>query len=43
MELMSIVVSFPNLLAPGTGFLVLPAYAAATFRVTMVLLVRRDA
>ncbi len=43
MGLMSAVVGFPNLLTPGAGFLVLPAYAAATFSVAMVLLVRRDA
>jgi hypothetical protein len=40
---MSAVVRFPNLLAPGEGFLVLLAYAAATIGVAMVLLVRRDA
>jgi hypothetical protein len=40
---MSAVVRFPNLLAPGAGFLVLLAYAAATIGVAMVLLVRRDA
>ena len=40
---MSAVVRFPNLLAPGAGFLVLLAYAAATIGVAMALLVRRDA
>jgi hypothetical protein len=40
---MSAVVRFPNLLAPGAGFLVLLAYAVATIGVAMVLLVRRDA
>ncbi len=40
---MSAVVRFPNLLAPGAGFLVLLAYAAVTIAVAMVLLVRRDA
>jgi ABC-type transport system involved in multi-copper enzyme maturation permease subunit len=40
---MSAVVRFPNLLAPGAGFLVLLAYAAATISVAMVILVRRDA
>ncbi len=40
---MSAVVRFPNLLAPGAGFLVLLAYAAATIGAAMVLLVRRDA
>jgi hypothetical protein len=40
---MSAVVRFPNLLAPGAGFLVLLAYSAATIGVAMVLLVRRDA
>ena len=40
---MSAVVRFPNLLAPGPGFLVLLAYAAATIGLAMALLVRRDA
>ncbi len=40
---MSAVVRFPNLLAPGAGFLVLLAYAAATIGVAMLLLGRRDA
>lgn len=40
---MSAVVRFPNLLAPGAGFLVLLAYAAATIGVAMALLVQRDA